>query len=136
MANIKQFKKGTKTKLTKNFDSSEFDSKGGYPDETWTLIDLDHVELLQKLREKLKVPCVITSGYRAPTHNKAVGGVTNSRHTKGDATDLIFKGIPPEQVAKAAEEIGFNGIGRYDTFTHLDSRPGAPSRWDFRKKKN
>lgn len=135
MADIRQFKKGVKTKLTKNFSSTEFDSKGGHPDEEWTLIDLDHVKKLQQLRDVLKTTCIINSGFRSPTHNKEVGGVTNSRHTKGDATDVVFRGIPPEDVAKAAEALGFNGIGRYDTFTHLDSRPGAPARWDFRKKK-
>lgn len=134
MARIRQYKKGVRTQITKNFWSTEFDSKGGYEDEQWTLIDLDHVEKLQKLRDKLGVSCKITSGYRSRTHNKAVGGASKSRHVIGDATDVQFKGISPEVVAEAAEELGFDGIGLYDTFTHLDSR-GHKVRWDFRKKK-
>ena len=133
MANIKRYKKGVRTRITKNFWSTEFDSKGGYEDEKWTLIDVDHVEKLQELRDKLGVSCKITSGFRGPTHNRAVGGASRSRHLMGDATDVQFKGISPDDVADAAEELGFDGIGRYNTFTHLDSR-GHKARWDFRRK--
>lgn len=135
MADIRKYKKGIKVQLSKNFNSTEFDSKGGYPDEEWTIIDLDHVKRLQLLRDKLNKACTITSAYRAPTHNKKVGGVSNSRHTKGDATDVQFSGVSPTEVAKAAKEIGFTGIGIYDTFTHVDSRPGRLAEWDFRTKK-
>lgn len=133
MANIKQYKKGVRTQITKNFWSTEFDSKGGYEDEKWTLIDVDHVKMLQKLRDKLGASCKITSGYRSPTHNAAVGGSSRSRHKVGDATDVQFKGVSPDDVADAAEELGFDGIGRYNTFTHVDSR-GSKARWDFRRK--
>lgn len=135
MANLKQFKKGIPVKVSEHFMSTEFDSKGGYPDEEYTLIDLDHVSNLEKLRAKMGTSCQINSGYRSPTHNKAEGGATLSRHVAGDATDVVFKGKTPEEVAKAAEELGFGGIGIYDTFTHVDSRPGKKARWDFRTKK-
>jgi uncharacterized protein YcbK (DUF882 family) len=140
MANIKRYKKGQAVKLTTNFWSTEFDSKGGHSDEEWTLIDLDHVKKLQELRDELnklkrkKVFVRITSGYRSPTQNKAVGGVSRSRHVVGDATDIVVEGVLPNEVADLAEVLGFNGIGRYDTFTHVDSRP-YKARWDFRKKK-
>lgn len=130
----KKYKKGIRVQLSKNFWSTEFDSKSNYGDEEWTIIDTDHVEKLQKLREVLGASCKITSGYRGPTHNAAVGGATRSRHLQGDATDVQFKGVSPDKVADAAEKLGFDGIGRYDTFTHLDSR-GYKARWDNRKKK-
>ena len=36
-------------------------------------------------------------------------------------------------VADIAEKL-FDGVGRYDTFTHVDSR-GLRARWDMRTKK-
>ena len=35
------------------------------------------------------VPVIVTSGYRSPELNKAVGGVTSSDHTKGRAADIV-----------------------------------------------
>jgi zinc D-Ala-D-Ala carboxypeptidase len=46
------------------------------------------VQMLDRAREIASVPFKITSGYRDPQHNKAVGGVANSSHTKGLAVDL------------------------------------------------
>lgn len=51
---------------------------------------------------------------------------------KGTATDIVVKGMTPDEVADACEK--FDGLGRYDTFTHIDSR-GKKARWDFRSKK-
>ncbi len=43
---------------------------------------------LDGIREKLGKPILITSGYRCPMLNKAVGGVANSQHQKGLAADI------------------------------------------------
>lgn len=48
--------------------------------------------VLQPLREWWGKPIVITSGYRSPELNKAVGGVQNSQHMKGQAVDLFLDG--------------------------------------------
>lgn len=132
MARLREYKKGVRTQITKNFWSTEFDCKCSDPECKWTKIDLDHVEKLQKLREDLGESLEITSGYRCDKHNKRVGGASRSRHKEGDSSDLKAKTKSPETVAKAAEKIGFDGIGRYTTFTHLDSR-GYKARWNFRK---
>lgn len=135
MANLRAFKKKAGVKLSANFNSTEFDCSCNKCTET--IIDLDHVEALQKLRERLGKPLKINSAYRCPSHNKAVGGSTNSRHVVGDATDLVVSGISPDQLADICEPL-FNGLGRYDTFTHVDSRSlGAKpkARWDLRSKK-
>ena len=47
---------------------------------------------LNSVRELLGKPIIITSGYRSPELNKAVGGVANSNHLKAEAVDLQPKG--------------------------------------------
>lgn len=44
---------------------------------------------LDSIREKLGKPILVSSGYRCPVLNKAVGGVANSQHQKGLAADLV-----------------------------------------------
>ena len=46
------------------------------------------VNVLQPLREAYGKPIIIGSGYRCKALNKAVGGVENSQHMKGEAADL------------------------------------------------
>lgn len=45
--------------------------------------------LLDPLREAWGGPLVVTSGYRCPVLNKAVGGSETSAHTAGWAADLV-----------------------------------------------
>ena len=47
--------------------------------------------ILDPLRRIHQQPIVITSGYRCAQLNKAVGGVSNSWHTKGNAADIHIK---------------------------------------------
>lgn len=44
--------------------------------------------LLDPLREIWGSPIYVNSGYRSPALNKAVGGVANSQHIKGQAADI------------------------------------------------
>lgn len=46
-------------------------------------------DYLDVIREKVGKPILISSGYRCPVLNKAVGGVANSQHQKGLAADLV-----------------------------------------------
>lgn len=47
--------------------------------------------VLQPLRDACG-PITISSGYRSAALNKAVDGVANSQHMKGEAADLFIKG--------------------------------------------
>ena len=103
-------------------------------------LTLYHVERLEKLRRKLDRPLRVNSGYRSLVRNKQVGGARNSMHLKF-ATDIAPLGhITPEilqHIYTLAEEIGFSGLGQYDTFVHMDCREfigRTPARWDNRKK--
>ena len=46
-------------------------------------------EMLERIRATLGVPVVVTSGYRSPAVNKAVGGVSTSDHASGQAADFV-----------------------------------------------
>lgn len=120
------YRKGQSVKLSTNFNSSEFDCKGGGCCSE-TIINPQLVKYLQQIRDHFKAPITITSAYRCPTHNSRVGGAPGSRHSKGDAADIVVKGRTPREVAKYAESIGIKGIGLYETsadgyFVHIDTR--------------
>lgn len=53
------------------------------------------VNLLEALRSELKCSIRISSGYRCPALNKAVGGRENSKHTKGQAADIYVDIMSP-----------------------------------------
>ncbi|MDA8522297.1 D-Ala-D-Ala carboxypeptidase family metallohydrolase [Acidovorax sp. NCPPB 4044] len=71
-------------------------------------------DMLQRIREHLCVPMIITSGYRAPAVNKAVGGVSTSDHQAGMAADFIAPSFgKPAQVARSlAPVVSVLGIGQ------------------------
>lgn len=48
--------------------------------------------VLEPLRVAMKEPIKIGSGFRCEKLNKAVGGVANSQHMKGQAADLCIDG--------------------------------------------
>ena len=115
------YDKGSKTQLAANFHSSEFDCKGGSCCQS-TKVSKQLVSYLQLIRNHFGVPVKINSGYRCSTHNSAVGGSKNSKHTLGQAADIVVSGVEPKEVAKYAESIGVLGIGLYDNFVHIDTR--------------
>lgn len=45
-------------------------------------------DYLDTIREKYGKPILVSSGYRCPLLNQAVGGASNSQHLKGLAADL------------------------------------------------
>jgi uncharacterized protein YcbK (DUF882 family) len=113
--------------LSANFKVKEFACTDGSDP---IFIDSDLVTVLQKIRNHFGKSVTITSAYRTPTKNKAVGGETYSQHLYGRAADIKVKGITPKKVAAYAEKLLPNkgGIGTYSTFTHVDVR-SAKSRW-------
>ena len=75
-----------------NFKKAEFKCPCGKCNGYGEGIASTLVETLQELRNKYG-KLQITSGYRCPSHNKAVGGSTNSKHTKGQAADFYLDGF-------------------------------------------
>ena len=48
-------------------------------------------QVLEPLRLKYGSPITVTSGYRCPLLNKAVGGAADSQHMRGEAADIKGK---------------------------------------------
>jgi hypothetical protein len=84
-------------KLSKNLSLSEViksrtaDALGidNTPDE-WVTENLKKVaeHVFQPLRDGLGVPIYVSSGYRCPELNRAIGGAKRSQHMEGRALDL------------------------------------------------
>lgn len=113
-----------KFQLTKHFNLREFQCRHCGQ----VKVDSRLVNKLQMFRYIVGQPITITSGYRCPTHNKAVGGAPKSKHMEGIAADIRVEGMTPKQVAELADKAGFTGIGIYKNFVHLDIRPNK-ARW-------
>jgi len=88
-------------RLSKNFTLSEFTrsetaARKGI-DNIPSKGDIENIErlvrkILQPMRSALG-PIRITSGYRSPDLNRAIGGSLKSQHCNGEAADIqIFKG--------------------------------------------
>ena len=122
----KYYTKGVPVKISEHFYSTEFDCHGsGCCSQT--VVNERLPELLERIREHFKAPITITSPYRCQTHNTRIGGAAGSRHSRGDAADIVVKGVAPRIVAQYAESIGILGIGLYETdddgyFVHIDTR--------------
>lgn len=118
-------------KEIKYFKKSEFKCKcgkcGGFPVDP----SEELVKLLEQIREHFNAPVTVNSGVRCKAHNAKVGGATGSQHLKGTAADIKVQGVKPSKVAAYAETLLKNtgGIGRYSTFTHVDTRVNM-SRWN------
>lgn len=71
-------------------------------------------ELLERVRATLDVPVTVTSGYRCPPLNIAVGGATSSDHTQGHAADIVAPGFgTPYEIARLlAPLVATLGIGQ------------------------
>ena len=55
--------------------------------------------VVQKVRDHFG-PTIITSGYRSPALNEAIGGSATSQHSKGEAADLEVPGVATAEVAQ------------------------------------
>jgi uncharacterized protein YcbK (DUF882 family) len=124
-----KFKPKEKVQITTHFDTTEFDCVCGACTENY--IDQGLVDLLEKVRVKFGESLTITSGYRCPAHNKAVGGAVGSQHPNGLAADVKPTNSTKEKLDKLyaiCYDIFDNiGDGRPKGFIHVDVRPAKPS---------
>jgi uncharacterized protein YcbK (DUF882 family) len=87
------------------------------------MVEEDLVNALEELRELVGGPLFVTSGYRCPAHNRAVGGAKNSYHMKGMAADVWSDVVSPKNMAYCATLVSaIKGVGLYRNFVHVDVR--------------
>lgn len=119
----------------KNFNFSEFACRccGQIPpsvrDNVEALVD----NVLDPARRAYGGPVSVSSGYRCPRHNAAVGGVIGSQHLRGEAADVCCS--DNERLAGIIERngrydqliryMGENGMVR---FVHVSWRRDGPNR--------
>lgn len=131
---ILTYKFDDQTQLSPHFNAREFRCQCGQPHET--LIASELIDKLESLYTALNCSkIIVTSGYRCPEHDKAVGGTSSGQHTKGTAADVCCYGqdgqpISSKTVCCKAQDLGFGGIANITSsyqYTHLDVRTGY--RW-------
>lgn len=69
------------------------------------------INVLEPVRNHFNAPVKVTSGYRSPDVNVAVGGSRNSDHTRGMAADIEIPGLPNYDLALfIAENLQFTQL--------------------------
>ena len=96
-------------------------------------MDSEFLSKLEHSRELAGIPFKITSGFRTESHNKSVGGVTNSSHLSGVAADIaVGSGNERYVILNALIRAGFKRIGVAKTFIHADTDFKKPnSVWTY-----
>lgn len=59
---------------------------------------------LERIRTLVGAPIVVSSGYRCPALNSAIGGARASQHLRGEAADINAIGIRPAELARRIYE--------------------------------
>ena len=90
-------------------------------------MDSDLLMMLDAVRDRAGIPLVLSSAYRCPAHNRAVGGIEASAHARGHAVDIkCLNSHTRFLILQAALEAGFRRIELAPTWIHLDNDPAKP----------
>lgn len=112
--------------ILKHFSPSEFQCRCGCGAGIEKM-DLELFTMLDEAREIAGIPFVLSSAFRCPEHNRAVGGVEDSAHTRGHAVDIRCVSSHERFVMLAALiEAGFRRIELAPTWIHVDNDPDKP----------
>lgn len=85
--------------------------------------------VLEQIRALVGKPVAISSGYRSPAVNKAVGGSNTSAHVKGLAADINVPGMKPAALAAIIKtsNIPFDQlILEFDRWVHIGLSNTSP----------
>lgn len=132
-----KFKKGDNLQITNHFNSSEFECPCNKCTDQF--IDDILINKLEELRNQYGSLIRISSGYRCPAHNIEVGGVSNSAHSSGIASDIqpfVMNVDELDKLYNLAYKMFDNiGDGRRLKFIHVDVRPpkidGKKRTWTY-----
>jgi hypothetical protein len=85
--------------------------------------------LLEQVRALVGKPIIVTSAYRSPEVNLAIGSTNRSQHPLGCAVDFKVHGMTPKQIVQACidADIPYHQIiEEFGSWTHI-SVPNSPS---------
>lgn len=71
-------------------------------------------KVLQPLRDAFGSPITVTSGYRSPALNAAIGGSRTSQHMKGQAADIVAANGDNKGLFEAILELAKNEAIEFD----------------------
>ena len=121
--------------LTKNFNLKEFTCKDGTDVPAQFIKNVQELaNNLQIIRDEIKLPIKINSGYRSPKHNKKIGGKAYSMHLFACASDISVNNLSSKElyiiICRLIREkkIKDGGLAVYPTFVHYDVR-NYSARW-------
>jgi len=112
------------------------------PEGLWTNI-IPTLLVIDEIRERAGLPITVTSAYRSPAYNRAVGGESASFHMRNQAVDIQCAALRASDLWKIAvsmrgkkfklpgnggDFLFKGGIGKYPTFVHVDTR-GYNANW-------
>ena len=105
------------------------------PENKWEAI-VPTLWIADLARRQLGFSLTITSAYRSPDYNKAVGGAVRSQHLANTALDLIpskgrVKQLYDQLIAMRQGGAFRGGVGIYSSFVHVDTR-GKNATWGKR----
>ncbi len=96
-------------KLSENFFLQEFRAQDSILHHVSNYRALCYFAL-EPIRKEFGGPVVITSGYRDPEYNKAIGGSPTSQHIFGEACDFLIKGVDSKKIYEfVCEKLDFPG---------------------------
>ena len=115
--------------LTKNLSRHEMECSCGCGLDT---MDWETLEVVQDACDHFDAKVTVNSGCRCEEYNSRIGGSSNSQHTKCRAMDIVIQGVSPEEVWGYLSGLYVTkyGIGKYESFTHIDTRTKGPERWE------
>ena len=129
------------TRLTKNIWRHELACKCGCGYDS---MDFETINVVQEMCDHFakelgidKVTLIINSAARCLKYNRkpfsegGPGSNDNSQHPLARALDVTLKEVTPYKVWQYLNEKYPNryGLGRYNTFTHVDTASGGARRW-------
>lgn len=77
--------------------------------------------ILQPLRDRVKRPIVISSGFRSTTINRRIGGQTTSQHCKGQAADFTIPDMSIADTVALIKKMGLPFDQLIDEFGNTDN---------------
>lgn len=93
-------------------------------DEMDNLLDLIFY-CLQPLRNLIKKPIIITSGFRCSKLNKLLNGAKNSQHLKGQAVDFVVNNLNSNEIIEIIKNSSLpydQLINEYNRWIHISFR--------------